>query len=52
VWSPAGTWPLRVRDARLVEGVGLYHRTAKYFSPLQQAALAALRAAPPTPEAL
>jgi DNA-binding transcriptional LysR family regulator len=32
-----------IRDATLVEGIGLYHRSAKYFSPLQQAALAALR---------
>jgi DNA-binding transcriptional LysR family regulator len=34
---------VRIRDATLVEGIGLYHRTAKYFSPLQDAALGALR---------
>ncbi len=33
-----------IRDARLVEGVGLYHRETKYFSPLQSAAVDALRA--------
>ena len=32
-----------IRDASLVEGIGLYHRSAKYFSPLQRAALTALR---------
>jgi len=34
---------VRIRDATLVEGIGLYHRKAKYFSPLQNAALTALR---------
>jgi DNA-binding transcriptional LysR family regulator len=33
-----------IRDAHLVEAIGLYHRPTKYFSPLQQAALDALRA--------
>lgn len=32
-----------ISDAHLVEGIGLYHREAKYFSPLQSAAVAALR---------
>jgi DNA-binding transcriptional LysR family regulator len=32
-----------IRDAHLVEGIGLYHREAKYFSPLQSAAVDALR---------
>jgi DNA-binding transcriptional LysR family regulator len=36
-----------IRDARLVEGIGLYHRVAKHFSPLQTAAIEALRAAAP-----
>jgi DNA-binding transcriptional LysR family regulator len=34
---------VEIRDARLVEGIGLFHRTAKYFSPLQEAAVATLR---------
>jgi DNA-binding transcriptional LysR family regulator len=34
---------VRIRDAHLVEGIGLYHREAKYFSPLQSAAVEALR---------
>ncbi|WP_433503667.1 LysR family transcriptional regulator [Pseudonocardia halophobica] len=34
---------VRIRDAHLVEGIGLYHREAKYFSPLQSAAIEALR---------
>lgn len=33
-----------IRDARLVEGIGLYHRAATYFSPLQSAAIDVLRA--------
>ena len=28
-----------IRDVRLSEGIGLYHRRTKFFSPLQQAAL-------------
>ncbi|MFG1923121.1 LysR family transcriptional regulator [Cryptosporangium sp. NPDC048952] len=32
-----------IRDARIVEGIGLFHRAAKYFSPLQQAAITMLR---------
>jgi DNA-binding transcriptional LysR family regulator len=32
-----------ISDARLTEGIGLYHRATKYFSPLQQAAVDALR---------
>lgn len=35
---------VRIRDARLVEGIGLYHRTRKYFSPLQQATVDAIEA--------
>lgn len=35
-----------IRDASLSEGIGLYHRATKYFSPLQQAAVDALRAFP------
>jgi LysR family transcriptional regulator, low CO2-responsive transcriptional regulator len=34
---------LPISDVRLVEAVGLYHRTAKYFTPLQSAAVDALR---------
>lgn len=34
---------VRIRDADLVESIGLYHRSAKYFSPLQRAALDTLR---------
>ncbi|RTL69031.1 MAG: LysR family transcriptional regulator [Pseudonocardiaceae bacterium] len=33
-----------ISDAHLVEGIGLYHREAKYFSPLQAAAVESLRA--------
>ncbi|MPZ66155.1 MAG: LysR family transcriptional regulator [Pseudonocardiaceae bacterium] len=36
---------IEIRDARLVEGIGLYHRTAKYYSPLQRSAIDALRLA-------
>ncbi|MFJ8815158.1 LysR family transcriptional regulator [Amycolatopsis thermoflava] len=36
---------VRLADAAFHEGIGLYHRTAKYFSPLQTAALDALREA-------
>jgi DNA-binding transcriptional LysR family regulator len=32
-----------IRDAALTERIGLYHRATKYFSPLQQAAVDALR---------
>jgi DNA-binding transcriptional LysR family regulator len=32
-----------IRDADLAERIGLYHRATKYFSPLQQAAVDALR---------
>lgn len=32
-----------ISDAHLVEGIGLYHREAKYFSPLQAAAVESLR---------
>ena len=39
-----------VRDARLSESITLYHRTTKYFSPLQRAAVAALESAHPTQE--
>lgn len=35
---------VRIRDTHLVEGIGLHHRAAKYFSPLQRAALDVLRA--------
>lgn len=35
---------VRIRDAQLVERIGLYHRSTAFFSPLQQAALAAIRA--------
>jgi hypothetical protein len=28
-----------IRDARLTESIALYRRAAKYFSPLQQAAV-------------
>lgn len=31
-----------IRDARLTENIGLHHRTTKFFSPLQQAAVDAL----------
>jgi DNA-binding transcriptional LysR family regulator len=34
---------VEIRDARLVEGIGLFHRAAKYFSPLQQAAVTTFR---------
>jgi LysR family transcriptional regulator, low CO2-responsive transcriptional regulator len=34
-----------IRGARLAESITLYHRTTKYFSPLQQAALDAVEAA-------
>lgn len=33
-----------IRDAQLSESIGLYHRTTKYFSPLQQAALELIEA--------
>jgi LysR family transcriptional regulator, low CO2-responsive transcriptional regulator len=39
--------PVRVRGASFHEGIGLYHRATEYFSPLQTAALDALRAAAP-----
>ncbi len=34
---------VQIRGAALAESIGLYHRTTKYFSPLQQAAVDALR---------
>ncbi|AKS36121.1 LysR family transcriptional regulator [Mycolicibacterium goodii] len=34
-----------VRGARFVEGIGLFHRETKYFTPLQSAAVSALREA-------
>lgn len=34
---------VRIRDAELAESIGLYHRTTKFFSPLQQAAVDVLR---------
>ena len=33
-----------IRDARLSESIALYHRTTKYFSPLQQAAVDVIEA--------
>lgn len=32
-----------ISDANLVEGIGLFHRRTKFFSPLQEAAIAMLR---------
>jgi DNA-binding transcriptional LysR family regulator len=34
---------VRIRDADLVEGIGLHHRAVRYFSPLQRAAIEQLR---------
>jgi DNA-binding transcriptional LysR family regulator len=34
---------VRVRGADFVEGIGLFHRTGRYFTPLQSAAVAVLR---------
>jgi LysR family transcriptional regulator, low CO2-responsive transcriptional regulator len=48
---------VRFTDATLVESIGLFHREAQYFSPLQRAAVdalrdaAALRSGPGTPRA-
>jgi DNA-binding transcriptional LysR family regulator len=36
---------VRLRGARFVEGIGLFHRKEKYFTPLQSAAVSALREA-------
>ncbi|MET0451626.1 MAG: LysR family transcriptional regulator [Mycobacterium sp.] len=34
---------VKVRDAEFVEGIGLFHRASRYFTPLQSAAVTALR---------
>lgn len=39
-----------VRDARLSEGITLYHRTTKFFSPLQRAAVEAVENGHPAQE--